>query len=420
VPRVARLSIAPVRGLGLSHPASIDVSAMGVVNDRRFYLIDDHGRLVDRLRASQLCRVFAETDADATSLRMTFPDGRVVEGDVKLDEPVQTDIYNRLAIGHVVGGPWAAALEPFVGRPVLLVRCDRPGGTRIRAGESQVRNAVSLVSDGSLAELARELGVEAIDGRRFRMLIELEGAGAHEEDSWIGGSIEIGSAVLAITKPDARCAITTQDPDTGERDLDTLRTILRYRGFRADDPEHKIDFGVLGEVALPGRIALGDGVSVSNPSLFPPDVRDLIDELAGLGPVERERLERFARAFERIDAARYITFAEVPSAEDLEPAQAEAQRLLGSGSRHAAVKAAIGVFVDEAAQAYSRRPTLTDTFLMFRSLPDRAEDRVRFLNSVERTIVALILWDELTEQSRVALLGLWGSIAERVVAGGER
>ena len=269
MPRVARLSIAPVRGLGLLHPDAIELTEMGVINDRRFYLVDDHGRLVDRLRASQLCRVFSETDTDGTWLRMTFPDGRVVEGDVTLDEPVRTDIYNREAIGHVVGGPWAAALEVFVGRPVLLVRCDLPGGTRIRAGETQVRNQVSLVSDGSLAELARELGVERVDGRRFRMLIELEGAGPREEDGWIGGDIAIGSAVVSITKPDARCAITTQDPDTGERDLDTLRTILRYRGFRPDDPEHKIDFGVLGEVTVPGRVSVGDAVTVLERAALP-------------------------------------------------------------------------------------------------------------------------------------------------------
>ena len=262
MPRVSRLSIAPVRGLGLSHPSSITLTEMGVVNDRRFYLIDEHGRLVDRLRAAQLCRIFARTDDDATWLRLAFPDGRVVGGDVKLDEPVRTDIYNRVAFGHVVGGPWAAALEPFVGRPVLLVRCDRPGGTRIRAGDDHVRNAVSLVSDGSLAELARRLDVPSVDGRRFRMLIEVEGALAHEEDTWIGWSVEVGSAVLSITKPDARCAITTQDPDTGERDLDTLRTILRYRGFRQGDPEHKIDFGVLGEVATPGVISVGDELTM--------------------------------------------------------------------------------------------------------------------------------------------------------------
>jgi uncharacterized protein YcbX len=261
--RVSRLSIAPVRALGLQHPTSIDVDEAGVREDRRFYLIDEHNHIVDRLRAGALVRVQARTNPEATWLRMTFPDGRVIGGDVKLDEPVQTHIYGREAFGHVVGGPWAAALEPFAhGRRLLLVRCDNPGGTRIKGGETAVRNAVSLVSDGSLRELAGHLGVDEVDARRFRMLIEVEGASAHEEDTWIGAQVAIGSAVLRITKPDARCAITTQDPDTGERDLDTLRTILGYRGFRADNDEKRIDFGVLGDVDVPGRISVGDEVRV--------------------------------------------------------------------------------------------------------------------------------------------------------------
>ena len=260
--RVARLSIAPVRALGLQHPHSIELGEGGVLQDRRFYLVDDHGRLVDRLLAGELVRVAAETNAEATWLRMTFPDGAVLEDEVRVDEPIRTEMYGRLAIGHLVGGPWAAALEPFAHRRVRLVRCDSPGGTRIREGETNVRNAVSLVSDGSLAELAGQLGVQAVDGRRFRMLIELEGAVAHEEDAWIGEEVAVGSAVVHITKPDARCAITTQDPDTGERDLDTLRTIIRYRGFRQDDSERKIDFGVLGDVHRPGRVTVGDPVMV--------------------------------------------------------------------------------------------------------------------------------------------------------------
>ena len=263
MPRVARLSIAPVRALGLHHPGFIDLDEAGVREDRRFYLVDEHGHILDRLRAGSLVQVQARTNPEATWLRLAFPDGTIVAGDVQLDEPVRTHVYGREALGHVVGGPWAAALQPYAhGRQLLLVRCDNPGGTRIRAGETQVRNAVSLVSDGSLQELARQLGVDRVDGRRFRMLIEIEGATAHQEDTWIGGQVAIGSAVLDITKPDARCAITTQHPDTGERDLDTLRTILRYRGFRADDDEKRIDFGVLGEVAVPGRISVGDEVRV--------------------------------------------------------------------------------------------------------------------------------------------------------------
>ena len=47
------------------------------------------------------------------------------------------------------------------------------------------------------------------------MLINLEGAEPHEEDTWIGKRIGLGDAVLRVLKPDARCAITTHDPNTG-------------------------------------------------------------------------------------------------------------------------------------------------------------------------------------------------------------
>ncbi len=249
---VSRLSIAPVRSLGLEHPDEIVVTETGVVEDRRFFLADDANRLVDRLVVGELVQVAAHTDPAASTLRLTFPDGRVVEDQVVLGGPVETPIHGRTGVGHVAIGPWAEALSAFCGRSITLVRCDRPAGTR--SG-----NPTSLVSDGSLAELARQAGVESVDARRFRMLIEISGAEAHEEDTWIGRQVAIGDAVLAITTRDPRCAITTQDPDTGVRDLDTLRTIIAYRGLR--DDKHA-DFGVLGDVAQPGTIRLGDSVRV--------------------------------------------------------------------------------------------------------------------------------------------------------------
>jgi uncharacterized protein YcbX len=250
--RVTRLSIAPVRSLGLEHPDAIDVTATGVLEDRRFYLVDEDGRLIDQLIAGRLVQVKAHTDPAGTSLRLAFPDGTVIDGPVELGDAVETNVHGRTAAGHRVIGPWGAALEPFAGGPVHVIRCDRPGGTRIA-------NAVSLISDGSLAELARRLTRPSIDARRFRMLIEVEGAAAHEEDGWIGGRIGVGGAILEITRPDARCAITTHDPDSGLRDLDTLRGIIGYRGLREG---RKADFGVLGEVASPGRIRVGDEVVV--------------------------------------------------------------------------------------------------------------------------------------------------------------
>jgi uncharacterized protein YcbX len=270
--RIARISIAPVRGLGLEHPESVDLGPTGVLEDRRFYLADRNGRLVDGLRAGMLVQVRSHTDPEGRTLRLEFPDGQVVEGEVELGEPVHTVVYNRIADGHAVLGPWAGAISDFLGNHVTLVRCDRPGGTR-------TKNAVSLVSDGSLRELAARAEVDDVDGRRFRMLFELEGATAHEEDGWIGASIAVGSAVLSITHPDARCAVTTQDPDTGEPDLDTLRTIIGYRGLREGK---KIDFGVLGEVTAPGRVSVGDKVRLGDGARLGGEIRDGTPAAAGL------------------------------------------------------------------------------------------------------------------------------------------
>jgi uncharacterized protein YcbX len=252
MPTVAQFSIAPVRSLGLQHPTEIDVTEVGVVEDRRFFLSDDQNRLVDRIVVGRLVQVEARTDPAATRLWMRFPDGTVIDDEVRLGESVETPIHGRTGVGKVVIGPWGDALAAVAGRPIRVIRCDNPGGTRRG-------NPTSIVSDGSLRELAKAAGVDAVDGRRFRMLINLEGAEPHEEDTWIGKRIELGDAVLRVLKPDARCAITTQDPDTGSRDLDTLRTIISYRGLR--EGKHA-DFGVLADVVQPGRIRLGDAVTV--------------------------------------------------------------------------------------------------------------------------------------------------------------
>ena len=139
---------------------------------------------------------------------------------------------------------------------------------------------------------------------------------------------------------------------------------------------------------------------------------DRIAALAGLRPAERNRLEAFAQAFERLDASSYPMFAEQTVSDEVFAAQDRAIELLGSGPRKSAVRAAIDAFVDAGTQAYSRRMSLTDTFLLYQSLPDRAEDRVKFLTTVERAVVGLILWDELDEEDRVALIGPWGAFIE--------
>ena len=63
----------------------------------------------------------------------------------------------------------------------------------------------------------------------------LDGLEPHEEDAWIGRRVQVGEAVVVPQGNVGRCAITTQNPDTGVPDLDTLKALAAYRGERRDD-----------------------------------------------------------------------------------------------------------------------------------------------------------------------------------------
>jgi uncharacterized protein YcbX len=249
VTRVARISTSPVKGFLLSHPEEVQLGPNGVEDNRRFFLVDADGQ---RLRSSLTpwpVSVRAEYDEACERLRMHFPDGTTVEGDaVARGEPIHSTSGSIDVHGGVVDGPWQEPLSKLAGQPVRLVRAECAG-----AG---MNAPVTLVSDGSLARLAREAGREAIDARRFRMLFQLEGCDAHEEDTWGGRTFAAGSAVLRVGGPVDRCAVTTRDPDTGERDLETLRLLKDYRGQRESDGA--VLFGVYAYVERPGVVRIGD------------------------------------------------------------------------------------------------------------------------------------------------------------------
>ena len=243
MPTVARINVTPVKGLGLLHPDEVELTERGVESNRRYYLIQGW-RLYNGKDHGQLVRIAPEAQNGTLTLR--FPDGRQVSGEVELGEAVTTNFWGRAVTGRLVLGPWSDAISDYAAESVHLVRTDEPGaGCDVHVG--------TVVSRASCERLGAALGAE-VDGRRFRMLFELDGTVAHEEDTW--ERVRIGEAIVRMAGPVPRCAVTTQDPDTGVRTLDTLAGIKSYRGLR----DGKLDFGVYFDVVEPGRVRVGDAV----------------------------------------------------------------------------------------------------------------------------------------------------------------
>lgn len=251
--RVTRISIAPVKSLGLVHPEEVEIGPRGVAGDRRFWLVDEEGRLFNNKRCGPLVRIRPEWDEESRTLALTLPDGERVEGVVELGEPVVEDLWGYANPSHRVLGPWEAAIAKVAGQPLTLLWADDHATDRgYRGGD------ISLVSVASLERLREEGSVDGpIDGRRFRLLLEIDGVRAHEEDEWLGAQVQVGEAVLALNGDIGRCVVTTQDPDTGITDFDTLGTLARYRREGRNEP---LPFGVYGSVAVPGRVRVGDPV----------------------------------------------------------------------------------------------------------------------------------------------------------------
>jgi MOSC domain-containing protein len=254
---LARISVAPVKGLRLLHPSSVELTEGGIPADRRFLLADESGELIDASDVAILQRIVPSYDADAERLSLLFPDGRTVEGPAdELGVAAVARISRHTSEGRRVLGPFEDALSAFAGRRVQLLRADRDG-------TSQDVHPLTIVSSASVRDLGGRRGREDLDPRRFRINLEVDGAGPYEEDGWAGRLVEVGSATVRVLGQIPRCVVTTLDPDTGEKDFPTLTELARYRpriGARAGLP-----FGMYAETVEPGRVAVGDPVTLRPP-----------------------------------------------------------------------------------------------------------------------------------------------------------
>jgi len=113
--------------------------------------------------------------------------------------------------------------------------------------------SISIHNAASHAEVAERIGRQ-FEMERWRGNIWLDGLAPWQEWDLIGQDIQIGAATLRIKEPIKRCMLTTANPNTGVRDVDTL-AVLR------DNWDHQ-NFGIYAEVIRGGKISLGDTAEV--------------------------------------------------------------------------------------------------------------------------------------------------------------
>jgi uncharacterized protein YcbX len=250
---VSGLATTPVKSTRIAPVQSIDLDELGARGNRSFCVIDAAGRMLNAKRQAKLQSVCSSYDPETGRLALEFPDGSRVEHTVEYGTELSIRFFSHVSNARLLVGPWAQALSDHIGTPLRLVEPE-VGVDRGADG------SVSVISRASLAHFAQVAEKESVDPRRFRMLIEIDGVGPYAEDSWIGRTLRIGSAVVSINGNVGRCLVTGLDPETGVRTLPTLDLLGSYR--TTVDTTEPLPFGVFGSVVSPGTVSIGDPITV--------------------------------------------------------------------------------------------------------------------------------------------------------------
>jgi uncharacterized protein YcbX len=250
MPVVEAFNLTPIKSTALLDPDAIDLRREGAVGDRRFLFVHANGERLSGVSKAPLFKIRSAYDLDAERLELVFPDGSQLSGDSNpTGHPVVVKLYDREVKARPVDPRFTEAARDATGDPrIELLRVDEPeyaGGM----------DRVSIVSRASVDDVGTRGGVDQLDSRRFRMLVEIEGATAFEEDGWSGQRIRIGDAVVRVGEQMPRCVLTTINPDTATKDFPTLDILATYRKVG-----RQLMFGMYGDVEEPGIVRIGDPV----------------------------------------------------------------------------------------------------------------------------------------------------------------
>lgn len=147
------------------------------------------------------------------------------------------------AIGKALLEEFFAAFLKEDGHGPRIVEAQGFGFTDTR------QQLVSIVTRGSLGDLARVAG-GALDERRFRANVVLDGPPAWAEDAWAGKHIRLGAATLEVVGPIPRCNAPNVNPDSGQVDIVLARMLKGGLG--------RTSFGIYARVVDGGQMAVGD------------------------------------------------------------------------------------------------------------------------------------------------------------------
>jgi hypothetical protein len=243
VPSVRGLFVYPVKGCRGISLERAQVEERGFAHDRRWMFVNEVDLFVTQRTAPGLARVDVSIDEVAGTLRLS------TDGHDPLELPLEPRDGQRRTVR--VGSTTTLVFMPDRTRRSVSPTYGRAGDVVSFADAFPLLLTTTASLDDLNSRLARPLPMD-----RFRPNVVVDGVPPWSEDTW--RHLTVGRLGVRIVKGCDRCVVTTTDQRTGERGVEPLRALAKFR-----EREHKVYFGMNGIPDGTGSIALGDPVTTT-------------------------------------------------------------------------------------------------------------------------------------------------------------
>lgn len=240
----------PVKSLQGEALDTATLETNGIEGDRRWGIRDDRtGRILTARRRPELLGASSSYDGELPVI--SLPDGSVHRGPGPTTDHALSDWLDSPVslIPSASGDPGRAEyFADATDDTSAPIEWTMPQGRYVDSADVLVLTTASLAMAGTLHPDG------AWDPRRFRPNVLVANSGTDwAEDAWVGRTVHLGEGQVVPTKACIRCTMVTRPQPGLDADVEIFRTLAR---------NHGATFGVWSDVSAPGRIRLGDRVSV--------------------------------------------------------------------------------------------------------------------------------------------------------------
>ncbi len=280
--RISDLFVYPLKSGRAIALQTTEIDAFGLPSDRRAMITDPSGHFITQRELPTLARI--EAVLDGADLQLTMSGKEPIRPSFASGRRLDVDIWKTPVNAAVADDDTNQTLSDWLGRDVRLVFFDddaeRTASAEWAGDGTPVTFAdgyqILVTTTASLKALNADLaahGDGSVGMERFRPNIVIDSDEPWAEDRWI--AIEIGGIRFDLVKPCARCIMTTQDQQTGSREVPNPMPAMGRIRMSGD---RRVPGPLFGWNVTPrgtGTISVGDAVSVleERPEAWPMKVR---------------------------------------------------------------------------------------------------------------------------------------------------